>query len=389
MNTASDPRVQTPPSAHSATKRGSAPAFYYRARRVLAWSADRVTHWCDQQARTSYGVEPSWLQLPLRHALVATGSWARVIGLLPRLDARLIVGPRWRVAYIGDMTMFREFVHAFVPDAVAIEALPRVPAWRVSAAAAGLVGHAELVVCGLPARWPRPWRPRAPWLARTPIFVEMFAPLEGTSLTEWAHGGAHRPLRRDITLATRVGFALRSTRSREDIEWFYRALYEPHVRRRHGDRAIVSSADAHWRDWIGRGGEMILLDLDGRAVAGVIVADHGVTRFLGEEGLSPDLTGTIAGARAQTALRAFAIEQALAKGLQTVSLGRSLGRNSDRGLAHKRRWRGAPRPPERSHYPVWTLLAPTLPRDLSDHLEGLQLLDFDDLSKTIALPPVG
>jgi hypothetical protein len=375
------------PVAGAQAARAPLPALYYRARRAIAWSADRVTDWCDQQVRGTYGVGPPLLQRTLRAGLLATGSGARVAGLLPRLDVRLVSGPSWRVACVGDMTLLAELVRAFVPDAPTVESLPRIPAWRLSADGPRLLERADLVVCALPALWPQMWRARAPWEAETPVFVEMVAPLAGTSLTEWLSGGAYLRLRRDIALAQRVGFEIRATRSRADLDWFCGALYEPHLRRRHGELSIIASAQSHWRDWIARNGHLLLLHLAGRPVAGVIVADHGATRFLGEEGLALELTGTVAGARAQTALRAAAISQALELGLRMVSLGRSRARLSDPGLTHKRRWRGVPRTPERSAYPHWTLLATSVPAALAAHIERLALLDLHDVSRTIRTPP--
>jgi hypothetical protein len=368
---------------------GGVPDSYYRVRQALAWAADRVTHWCDQQVRWSYGVKPMWLRRPIRGGLLACGSLARVGGLLPRLDARLVTGASWRVACVGDMTLFPEMVRALVPDSPVITELPRVPAWRLPRAARGLLEGADLVVCALPVYWPQVWRPQAPWQATAPVFVEAFAPLHGRSLTEWASGGARLRLRRDIALAERIGFETRTTTSKADLEWFCRSLYEPHLRRRHGEMALLASAQSHWNDWLSRGGHLLLLHLAGRPVAGVIVADHGTTRFVGEEGLAPELIGTPAGARAQTALRAAVIGEALTRGLHEVSLGRSLARNSDRGLAHKRRWGASPRPPERSAYPAWTLLSSAVPPALAQHLDALALLDLDDVSRTIHPPPIG
>jgi len=358
---------------------------YYRSRRGLAWGTDRVTYWCDQQARGAYAIRPLWLQRRVRRGLLSAGSLARVIGLLPRLDARLLVGDQWRVAYVGDLTLFPEVVRTFCPDCVRVEPLPRVAAWRLPQAVTNLLRGADLVVCGLPERWPSRWRARAAWQVQSPIAVDVVTPLRGATLTEWASGGTHS-LRRSLARAARIGFIARTTRSFDQLVRFHDELYRPHLLRRHGEFALISDPRSHWRDWIARGGELMLLELDGKVVAGAIQADHGSTCFLAEEGVSSELVGTPAGFWAQTALKAAVIDGALARGRTSVHLGRSLARASDRGFAHKRRWMGQPRKPERSHYPIWTLLASQLPPALAEHLDRLKLLDFEDLTRPVRPP---
>jgi hypothetical protein len=363
----------------------AAAAVYYRVRRAIAWSADRVTHWCDQQVRATYRLRPPWLQRAACRTLLAVGSLARIPTLFPRVDAMLIVGPAWRVAYLGDAILSRELVQTLFPDGATVETLPRVAAWRVPHHAERLHERADLVVCGLPERWPRAWRPRAaPWSAQCPVFVQMVTQLTGDTFDQWSRGRARKRLRRDILVAARVPFVARTTRAFEDLVRFHEELYLPHLRHRHGDDALTSTARSQWRDWIARGAMLLLLELDGEPVAGVILGDFGEVRFLGEEGVSPRVRGTAAGASAQVALKAHAISGAFARGLRQVDLGRSLARTSDRGFVHKQRWMAHPMPPQRSYYPIWNFFAHVAHPALTEHLESLGLLDLADLTRCIS-----
>jgi len=364
----------------------AAGAVYYPVRRTLAWTADRLTHWCDQQVRSTYRLKPASLQKGVRRALLTLGSAARIVTLFPRVDCMLIAGPEWRVAYMGDAILFDLLVEALFPHGATIERLPRVPAWRVPQHARQLLNQADLLVCGLPRRWPGRWRPSAPWSVRSPVFAQMVAELTDATFDQWTRGRAHKRLRRDVLVAARVPFSSRTTRSYEELVRFHEQLYLPHVHYRHGDQALTSTARLHWQDWMSRGGQLLLLELDGEPVAGVIFADFGDVRFLGEEGVSPRIRGTDAGASAQVALKAHAISGAFARGLRKIDLGRSLARKSDRGFVHKERWRAQPAPPQRSYYPLWTFLAETVPPALADHLDALQLLDDADLTTSISPP---
>ena len=362
-------------------------ASYYRLRRVVTRAADRLTEWCDRHVRPAYAIRPAWLQERVRRWLLVVGSLARIVALLPRLDATLLVGPSWRVVYVGDRTLFPELVRALFPESVETEALPRVAAWRLRVTVPALLARADLVVCGLPAMWPARWRPDAAWRAEAPVMVEMVAALDGSSFADWLRRRP-RTLRRTIAAAEAVGFSLRTTHDFESLVQFHEELYLPHIRRRHSDLALTTTAEAQWRDWVAGTGELLLLDLGGRSVAGMTVAYHGPVVFLGEEGISDEIAGSPPGRRAQVALKMHAIARAMARGQERLSIGRTLARRAHQGFVHKQRWGGRPMLPDRSAYPTWTLLADRLPPSLSARLAALALLDRSDLTRTI-LPPGG
>jgi hypothetical protein len=368
--------------------RGALARIYYRTRSGLAWFADRVAEWCDRWTFVSYSIRPAWLQAAVRRSLQMIGSSARVTALLPRVDVMVFAGPDWRVAYLGDRTLFAEFERAFAPRCATLQKRSRIPAWRVPSTVQSLLDEVDLVVCALPQRWPRRWQGTAEWRAQSPVLVRMVVDLDRPTFAAWLRGNARKRLRQDITAARRVPFRARVTRSEDEVDRCHRDLYLPHIHRRHGGYALLTPS-SRWREWVRAGGTLQILEFEGRVVGAMTIADRGRIRFLGEEGLAVELAGTAAGRRAQVASKAFAWEDAFRLGIRKIDMGRSLARRSDPVFVHKVRWRAVPAPAERSAHPIWTMFARKLPPALERHLASLALLDYTDLSRVIALPKRG
>jgi len=303
------------------------------------------------------------------------GSLIHVLKLLPRLDALRLEGRGWNVAYVGDLHMASELEALLFPDGASRRARPRIPAWGVRSFVRGETGHADLVVCALPHAWPRVWRPTGSVTFTCPIFANALIDIT-PPVGELLRGTSREPIRRQLKIASRAGLSPRLTRERSDVEHFYWNMYRPHIQRRHGARALVSSLEDHWTQWVAPGGDLLLLERQGRPLAGVLGRLIGSTYFGGEEGVAqtPEAEGYGYGLRAT--LKVALIEHARAVGATDLLRGNSLARCADPVLASKLQLGPRVVPSERCQYPAWTFVAERLDGPLRDHLNSLGLITF-------------
>ncbi len=349
--------------------------LYYRGRALLVRASDRFGAWCDAKTADAYALASPARQRAARAFFQWLGSLAHTAKLLPRLDAVRLVGPQWTAVWVGDPLLARELEVLLFPDDAERHPLPRVAAWSLPRFARKCLDEADVVVCALPRRWPRFWRPSAPVAFTCPVFVNAVMDIR-RPIEEIVSGTRGDSLRRQLRIGGQAGLAVRLTASRTDWERFYLQMYRPHVERRHGDRALVSPPDDHWREWIEPGGHLLLLEEDGSPLAGALVRIVGRVCFLGEEGVAQLPRAVEVGYGLRALLRRSAVEYARSSGAAAFVMGRSLARTSDPVLASKLQWGPAIVPPERCLHPEWTFLAAAVADPLRKHLNSQGLIAF-------------
>jgi len=195
-------------------------------------------------------------------------------------------------------------------------------------------------------------------------------------IEELLRGAAREPIRRQLKSTLRAGLTPRLTRQRAELEHFYLNMYRPHIQRRHGERALISSLEDHWTQWIAPGGQLLLLELDGRPLAGVLYRLVGSTCLAGEEGIAQTPEAGEYGYGLRATLKFTMIEHARAAGATELLAGRSLARCADPVLASKLQLRPDVTPPERCLHPEWTFVTEGRNVPLRDHLNAQGLIAF-------------
>lgn len=351
-------------------------AGYYALHRAFSRRMDRFVTGCDHVTMQAYALA-GFPQRRLAQTLIQDlGSLAYTLKLFPRLDAYRLRGPRWTVVYIGDTPLFGELQHLLFPEGVTLERIGRVAIWETPAAARHALTEADLVVCGLGRKHPGAWRPRAAYTFTCPVFVRQVLAVD-RPFEALLRGRARDEIRYEVRRSERIGFCVRATRDRADFDQFFAQLYLPHTRRQHGSRALPSSADDHWAHWVADRGELLLLELAGRPVAGMTLCYRGATGLLGQIGVAEGL-GKQVGRSVQVAAYRAAIEQAQARGCAEVVMGRSLARYGDPVFRSKRRWGARVAAGQRAGEPEWTFVAHTLSAPLRDYLNAQELISLVD-----------
>jgi len=348
---------------------------YYRFRTWLVRAADRFGHWCDARTVDAYRFQPPWLQRAARGLCQWMGGLGHLAKLLPRLDAVKLDGPEWSAVYVGDPLLVKELEFTLFPGGAVRCPMPRVSAWALRRFVRQQSASVDLVVCGLPRSWPWFWRPTAPVAFTCPVFVNAVLDIR-RPLADILRGARRASLRRQIRKAGEAGLTQRLSGSRSELERFYESMYRPHVEARHGERALLSSLEDHWREWIEPGGRLLLLERKEEPLAGVLVRIVGRVCFLGEEGLAQTPEADQVGYGLRALLKASAIEHARAEGATTFVRGRSLARCSDAVLASKLQWGPVVVPPERCLHPEWTFLSSQVREPLRGHLNQHGLIAF-------------
>ncbi len=298
-----------------------------------------------------------------------------MIKLLPRLDAFTLEGPDWRVVYVGDTLGMVELEYLLFPNGASIRPVQRVAATSLRRFVGRALADADLVVCALPRLWPRFWRARAPMTVTVPIFVNTTVDVR-PPLADLLRGNRRQALRYQLKKAHAAGLTTRFTRTREEFERFHTEMYRPHVQRRFGRRALISRMHEQWRGWIVPGGGLLLIEREGRPLAGQLVRPVASTVFLGEEGVSQTAEAEETQVFLRVALRAAVIEYARSVGATDFIMGISLAQRSDPVLDSKLRWRGVVIPGGHCLDPEWTWLSASLPEPLRMHLNQRGLITF-------------
>ena len=296
--------------------------------------------------------------------------------LMPRLDAVLLRGNQWNAVWVGDTDLSAELEHLLFPAGASTQRLGRVAAWNLGRFVSSQLEAVDLVVCALPRAWPRFWRPSGPAVFSCPVFVNLTLDI-ALPLATLLGGRSKRGLRADYGKSQREGYRWRITTDERDLERFHHDMYLPHVTRRHGSRAMVTTMEDYRRNWIARGGSLLLLEQNDHPVAGTSVRVEGSACMQGEEGIldTGDTSGHNPGI--QIGLKCAIIEFAQSRGLTRFVMGRSLARLSDPVLANKFRWGADIGRSGRSLHPEWTFVASRIEDPLRGHLNRLGLIAFD------------
>ncbi|MGQ9675072.1 MAG: GNAT family N-acetyltransferase [Chloroflexota bacterium] len=352
-------------------------AIYRWLRVRLGYWLDRFAELCDRLTVHAYGLSNSWLRRRLQAILQGLGGYACVLNSFPRVDAYRLVGPRWVVIYVGVNLYLEELQYLFFPEGVEPVPLGRVPVWRIAHAVQRHLSEADLVVCGLGQKHPRRWLPKAPYVFTCPVWVNQVLDIS-RPLENLLRGRARRAARRQVNAAKQAGFEPLWTRDWNDFERFFHHMYVPHIRRRHGSRARLTTLHRQWRDWLADQGELLLLKLGGRPVAGLTVRFRGTVCFLGEEGVDGREGSDLFRLNVQTALKWFAVKRAKDLGMECVVMGGSLARYGDPVFTSKRQWGAPVVRRQKCAEPEWTFVARAMPESLAAYLDSLGLISFVD-----------
>ncbi|MHB1131364.1 MAG: hypothetical protein ACYC4L_03150 [Chloroflexota bacterium] len=349
---------------------------YYAIKNWIVYLVDRFVECCDDLSVDSIAITNLSLRRAAQTLLLGLGGAARLVGCFPRLSVYRLSGPRFSVVYIGELLRFEELLWLLFPDGVSVEQVERVPLWRVPDEAKCRLREADLVVCGLGRLHPAAWRPSALYSFVCPVWVDQTLDICQSLERILSGDAAKRLLWRKSRKAVRAGYTPRFTRDRDDFEYFYHQLHEPHIRRRHGTRALISSAEAHWHCWVEGRGELLVVEKDGVIVAGMTIRYVGSTCLLGVEGVADWAGSDLYHLDIQSALRGFAIERAREQGATQMIMGGSLARCADRVFISKRRWGATAIPKLRSGEIEWTFLAEQITGALRTELNAKQLVSF-------------
>lgn len=350
-------------------------SLYHTFRRKLVERADRAGHWCNARTVEAYRFRDPRVQRLARKLPQVAGSVIHVLKLLPRLDALRLEGRGWNVSYVGDLHMLDELEALLFPDGASRHPRPRIPAWGVRSFVRSEAGRADLVVCALPHVWPRAWRPAGPVAFTCPVFANALVDIS-RPVGELLRGASREPIRRQLKVASRAELSPRLTRERLDLEHFYWNMYRPHIQKRHGARALISSLEDQWTQWIVPGGCLLLLERQGRPLAGVLGRLIGSTYVGGEEGIAQTPEAEEHGYGLRATLKVAHMEHARAVGATSLLRGNSLARCADPVMASKLQFGPRVVPSERCQYPEWTFVAERLDGALRDHLNSQGLITF-------------
>lgn len=167
-----------------------------------------------------------------------------------------------------------------------------------------------------------------------PQEVRQVIPLDGGWDTMRTHFSAKR---RQISnrFEEKHGLSARFSHDPAELEHFRVRMLEPLLRRRHGMLAAIDPPQ-RLTAWFARGG-LLLVEKDGRAVAGALAEEQGDTLLFRRSGVL-DADDSLVKAGAQTALYYFLIRHALARGLRHLDTLMSAPFPLDGVFRHKADW---------------------------------------------------
>jgi hypothetical protein len=140
----------------------------------------------------------------------------------------------------------------------------------------------------------------------------------------------------DVKRVQSCGLTSRETRDPADYEWFRRALVEPYARQRFG--GLCSVPEPHVYRHARRNGVLLLVERDGRAVAGgMLVLSGGEVRGAV---LGVDVEARVPVRVALEAVYYHSIAFAVAHGFRRLSFGESRPVLTDGALRYKCKWGG-------------------------------------------------
>jgi len=144
-------------------------------------------------------------------------------------------------------------------------------------------------------------------------------------------------VKRDVRHVRSSRFAYRTTHDPRAIERFFLDMYLPYIRRTHGDGAVVATLDEFKRE-ADKGAELLLVDQDGKSVAGVLLGLDDPARM---EALELGVLGADRGlvkAGALAAIYYFSLLFAANRGFSRLFLGGARPFLNDGPLQYKKKW---------------------------------------------------
>jgi hypothetical protein len=240
-------------------------------------------------------------------------------------------GARLACVLASDEPSARYWSRAFFAESPTLEVLGEVGALAVPRVAARLAGGAELSL------WQTPWpvsrclgrRARVPsWV---PLWLATDRPLE--AVIEGARSG-RAARKNDVRRVARLGLRVRVATEPAAYELFRRELYEPYGRSRFGD--LFVPLPAHVLRHARRYGRLLLLERDGRPVAGTLLARRGPALAVLAFGVRPD--ASLPPGSGLEACYLHAIRFAVESRIPCLQLGSCRPALSDGVLRYKRKW---------------------------------------------------
>ena len=142
-------------------------------------------------------------------------------------------------------------------------------------------------------------------------------------------------IREDMRKIRREGFTAEVSHAEADFEMFYRTMYVPFIRNRHGAQAIIRNAH-QLRRWFRRGG-LVWVRHGGQRIAGGLVERRDNVILLRALGTADGESEPVK-AGALAALYYYEIEYAHTRGCTRVDFGGSRPSLNDGVLRFKRKW---------------------------------------------------
>jgi hypothetical protein len=289
----------------------------------------------------------------------------------PRLRAARLIGPDWRIVFVGSEASKAEIMRLFFPDGSEEEDLGFVYRWQVSdRCPRWLEGGVDLVVYEQFGRVGT-LRFGTPIALSVPSWVDQVLPLP-ESPDEILTGNHLR--RRQLNKCKKNGYSLTSSRELARFARFYHDIYLPFIEQRHRDHAQPTPYNELKRSF--RRGELLLVELDGKTVAGKVCYVNGSTGYNNDWGIAvsdprfmKDGVGSL--------LDWGSIMRARRHGAELVNMGGSRGWSSDGVFRYKSLW-GA-RTEERSKiHTNWWILARDVRPALRDHMNKIGFVSCQD-----------
>jgi hypothetical protein len=344
--------------------------LYRHSKVQINYLLDRTIDLCDMFLMDAY-------QLPWPMAQNAAKKIARFIGdiswllrAFPRLSAYQLAGKEWTIIFVGGERGLLEIRHLFFPEEkVAQQELGRIALWKLSTQTQQwLAEGVDLVVCELSRAYAN--LPKASITFTVPTWINQILALPEP--LETLLSGKHiKSVRHNLNRAKRAGFSWYYSRSKEDFDHFHYSMYLPHVKNRHGQRALIASYKDQWQRWFTRGGLLVVTQNNTR-VGGLLCYVKGDTCFAVEVGVldsDPDLIEQ--GIKISSDW--FAINWAYQQGARVYDMGGTRPWRSNGVFIYKSRWRTKVVRRKKT-YGGWTFLAQTLSPSLQDYLNKLGLI---------------
>jgi hypothetical protein len=273
-------------------------------RRLYLWSkekSDVIAQRIINFGHKLYGYASRLRNKTLRVALYRLSRILRNIATLwlhfPRLEVSRIVGNEGSIIYVGkgndqsDHTDKLDILHALFPAGYEETELSRVAVWKLSHYVLDWMEQNNMVICRVSHFFP--WYLPGKFAFDNPLRVNQMLPLEKmASITDFYSALGSRRIRRYIDRMLAENYSVKESRSIDKLRYFYEHMYLPTMQLRHDNRAVIAPFET-LSAILENGGILLLLELDGKEVGGVlnISTKDGIFQgeFLGYLDASKDL----------------------------------------------------------------------------------------------------